>query len=181
MREQILGNSNHYRRKLPCHTVTCQNISRKNILESAHERFLLRCENTTTHLSAFFSSVHGQVWIVLHVSTLWHTLHVSRWEKARLFARGRFSRRRQRVHGAEPCRAGQPGQCVGKLACWRIRNLNVTRARLAGARPVFRKYRGSCPESCNMFGKKKVGGLERPLGNWKEEVQRHQEVMITHG
>ena len=99
-----------------------QNISHKNLLESDCRRYLLSCEEKPPFiLTLSFLRYMGQVGIALHLSTLSHTLCVSRWGKARILRKGRFYRRRQKKKNMKLTLAGQDvyGGCMrGHVQSW---------------------------------------------------------------
>lgn len=137
-----------------------QNISHKNLLESDCRRYLLSCEEKPPFiLTLSFLRYMGQVGIALHLSTLSHTLCVSRWGKARILRKGRFYRRRQKKkkHEADPCRAG----CIWRLHAWACSKLTQRSETLGGggrvaeAKSVFKEHQDESPESSNMFGRKR--------------------------
>lgn len=91
-------------RNSPAIWLYAQNISHKSSRMWPHN--VLMCENIAFDLYAFFSKVYSQIWIALHISTLSHTLYVSRWEKVGAFGKGGLWRKRQGVHRTDPCWAG---------------------------------------------------------------------------
>ena len=140
-----------------------QNISHKNLLESDCRRYLLSCEEKRPFIRTLsFLRYMGQVWLALHLSTLSHTLCVSRWGKARILRKGRFYRRRQKKKTNKHMKLTPAGQDVyggcmhGHVQSWhRDQKLWVVEAGLAEMRSVFKEHQDESPESSNVFGKKR--------------------------